>query len=417
MKASLRNRCTGRPEPLPDRFAGLAAVVLIAIALVTAPAWAAKPTPYDTINRVAVTGPVTVHRVRGGVVMLDGSGGNIGVLTAPDGMLMVDTGIAVSEAKIKAALATLGGQPLRTVILTHWHWDHSDGDGWVRRTGATLLADPEAIKRLTQTNTIVEWGHTFTPVAPSALPNEPVPGEKTLRFGDETRPHRSLPRRPYRRRPVGLFSEGRRAADRRYLLERRLPVHRLCHRRQHRRRHPRGEREPAPGQALDRSSSPATARSAIIAALVAFRDMLVEVRGKVAALKAQRQDPGGGRRRPPDRRARRQVGPLGHRRRSCSPRSSTAASDRASHEGEAPMIRYAHCITLAVGALLLASAASPVHGTSPSTGRDGPRTRPALPHAPPSTASGSLMSRRDRRTAPSCCSCRVFRPHRTSFGT
>lgn len=186
MTASLRQRCALRREPLPDRFAGWAALTLIGIALLTAPAWARKPTPYDTINVAAARGPVTVHRLRGGVAMLDGSGGNIGVLTAPDGMMMVDAGIAVSEAKIKAALAQLGPQPLRTVILTHWHWDHSDGDGWVRRAGATLLADPVAVARLTQTNTIVEWGHTFTPVAPSALPSESVPGDKTLHFGGET---------------------------------------------------------------------------------------------------------------------------------------------------------------------------------------------------------------------------------------
>lgn len=72
------------------------------------------------------------------------------------------------------------------MILTHWHSDHSDGDAWVRESGATLIADAKAVERLKQTNTIVEWGHTFTPVAVAALPNVVLTGDKTLQFGGET---------------------------------------------------------------------------------------------------------------------------------------------------------------------------------------------------------------------------------------
>ena len=103
MTASLLTRCIGTPARLPDRFAGPAALLLLGIILVTAPALAGKPTPYDTINAAAASSPITVHKLRGGIAMLEGSGGNIGVLPMHDGLLMVDTGIAVSEAKIKAA--------------------------------------------------------------------------------------------------------------------------------------------------------------------------------------------------------------------------------------------------------------------------------------------------------------------------
>ena len=186
MTTFLLDRYGRRRQPLPRRFVGVAALLLLGVALVTAPALAGKPTPYDTINAAAASGPVTAHQLRGGIAMLDGSGGNIGVLTASDGVLLVDAGIAVSEAKIKAALSGLSPQPLKTVILTHWHWDHSDGDGWVRRTGADLIADAKAVGRLKQTNTIVEWGHTFTPIASDSLPNVSLTGDTTLRFGSET---------------------------------------------------------------------------------------------------------------------------------------------------------------------------------------------------------------------------------------
>jgi glyoxylase-like metal-dependent hydrolase (beta-lactamase superfamily II) len=146
----------------------------------------ALASPYSDINAAAAKSPITVRHVRGNVSMLDGSGGEITVLSGPEGVLMVDAGISVSEAKIKAALRKINPRKLRYVILTHWHWDHADGDGWVRRTGATLIANRAAVERLKQTNRIVEWDHTFTPVPAADLPNEVLAGDKTLRFAGET---------------------------------------------------------------------------------------------------------------------------------------------------------------------------------------------------------------------------------------
>ncbi len=99
---------------------------------------------------------------------------------------MVDTGIAVSERKIKNALHGLDGGKLRYVIDTHWHWDHTDGNGWARRTGATIIADKKAVERLTQTIRVVEWEHTFTPVPKADLPNLIITGDKTLHWNGET---------------------------------------------------------------------------------------------------------------------------------------------------------------------------------------------------------------------------------------
>lgn len=168
--------------PLPHGGALLA----VAVTLCGAPAVAAAPTPYDVINRAAATSPVSVRRLRGGISMIEGSGGNIGVLAGAQGKLMVDCGIAVSQGKIEHALASLGPGPLRYAINTHWHWDHSDGNAWVRRTGATLIADRRAVERLTETNRIVEWGHTFTPIPPRDRPNLVIDGDKLLRFAGET---------------------------------------------------------------------------------------------------------------------------------------------------------------------------------------------------------------------------------------
>ena len=272
--------------PLPRRFTGPAALLLLGITLATAPALAGKPTPFDTINAAAARSPITVKALRGGVVMLAGSGGNIGVLPMPDGLLMVDTGIAVSQAQIKSVLRGISAKPLRTAILTHWHWDHSDGDAWVRRSGATIIADAQTVARLKQTNTIVEWGHTFTPVAANSLPDLVLTDDKTLRSGRE-------------RIHIGHYRAGHTDGD--------LFVHFI--------RadvlqtgdtfwngvypfidYVTGGSIDGAIRAADQNLAIAGAGTLVIpghgpvgnrADLIAFRDMLVAVRGKVAALKAQ----------------------------------------------------------------------------------------------------------------------------------
>jgi glyoxylase-like metal-dependent hydrolase (beta-lactamase superfamily II) len=164
------------------------------LGMAAGPALAQAPaTPYSTINAAAAVAPITVHPLGNGVSMLEGSGGNIGVLANRDGLLIVDCGIEVSRQKIEQALRRLNSGPLRYAVLTHWHWDHADGDGWVRRRGAQLMASRGTIARLGQTIRVEEWGHTFPPVSAADLPNVELEGERRLPFGDETvviRPYR-----------------------------------------------------------------------------------------------------------------------------------------------------------------------------------------------------------------------------------
>ncbi|MEG3175355.1 MBL fold metallo-hydrolase [Sphingomonas sp. RB3P16] len=157
--------------------------VLAATTLTSAAVWAS---PYSMINAAAAADPIVTTKLRGGMSMLSGSGGNITVLTGPRGMLLVDAGIAVSKPKIEAALRRAGKGPVRYVINTHWHWDHTDGNAWLRRAGATIIADRQARHRLTETLRVVEWEHTFTPIAPADLPSHILSRDTVLRFGTES---------------------------------------------------------------------------------------------------------------------------------------------------------------------------------------------------------------------------------------
>ncbi|MET0807376.1 MAG: MBL fold metallo-hydrolase, partial [Pseudoxanthomonas sp.] len=104
--------------------------------------------PVLAINQDASTAKITVTPLRGDVSVLMGSGGNVGVLSTRDGKLLVDGGIAVSRPRIEAALDGISALPVKFLVNTHWHWDHSDGNEWIHEQGATIIAHENVLKRL-----------------------------------------------------------------------------------------------------------------------------------------------------------------------------------------------------------------------------------------------------------------------------
>src|SRR5215467_8911140 len=123
--------------------------------------------PVIKINEEAAKSDISVEQVRGNISVLMGSGGNIAVLAGPDGKLLVDAGIAVSRKKIERALDNISQTPLKYVINTHWHWDHTDGNGWMHDLGATIIAQENTLKHLSVTMRVEDWSYTF-PAAPMA---------------------------------------------------------------------------------------------------------------------------------------------------------------------------------------------------------------------------------------------------------
>src|SRR5215467_8408890 len=114
----------------------LAALSIGACVSVAGTAVAETESPVIKINEAAAKADITTTPLRGGVSALMGSGGNIAVLTEPDGKFLVDGGIAVSKDKIQKALAGLGGGSPKQLVNTHWHWDHTDSNVWLHEAGA-----------------------------------------------------------------------------------------------------------------------------------------------------------------------------------------------------------------------------------------------------------------------------------------
>ena len=110
---------------------------------------------------------IKVTKVAGAVYLLEGLGGNIGVSIGEDGIVLVDDQFAPLAPKIEAALKSLSSKPLRFVINTHFHGDHSGGNAHFGK-GATLIAHENARKR------ILEHGTTMGKKEPPAKTAVPV---------------------------------------------------------------------------------------------------------------------------------------------------------------------------------------------------------------------------------------------------
>src|SRR5260370_7425185 len=75
------------------------------------------------------------------VYMLEGQGGNITVAVAKDGIIMVDSEFAPLHDKIKAAIKAISKQPIKYLVNTHFHGDHTGGNELFAKDDATLVAE------------------------------------------------------------------------------------------------------------------------------------------------------------------------------------------------------------------------------------------------------------------------------------
>jgi glyoxylase-like metal-dependent hydrolase (beta-lactamase superfamily II) len=85
----------------------------------------------------AAKAKITVQALRRNVSVLLGAGGNIAVLTGADGKLLVDAEIVTARPQVSEALASINADPIKQLINTHWHFDHTgETNGFTRREQA-----------------------------------------------------------------------------------------------------------------------------------------------------------------------------------------------------------------------------------------------------------------------------------------
>lgn len=83
---------------------------------------------------------IKTEQVAPGVAVLFGAGGNIGVSYGEDGTVLIDDQFAPLTTKIQAAVAALGAQPVKFLVNTHWHYDHTGGNENLGKANAVIMA-------------------------------------------------------------------------------------------------------------------------------------------------------------------------------------------------------------------------------------------------------------------------------------
>src|ERR1700736_93840 len=106
------------------------------------------------------------------VYMLEGQGGNITVALAKDGIIMVDSEFAPLHDKIKAAISAVSNQPIKYLIDTHFHGDHTGGNEAFAKDGAEVIAEANVKKRLAAGTNNGLTGVTAPPAPTGALPTK-----------------------------------------------------------------------------------------------------------------------------------------------------------------------------------------------------------------------------------------------------
>ena len=105
-----------------------------------------------------------------GVYMLEGRGGNIGLSVGADGAFMIDDQFAPLTEKILAAVATLTDEPVRFLVNTHWHGDHTGGNENMANGGVIIVAHENVRTRMSQDNFLAAFNANVPASSEAALP-------------------------------------------------------------------------------------------------------------------------------------------------------------------------------------------------------------------------------------------------------
>ena len=146
---------------------------------------APMPAPPDTKIETVAVAP--------GIYMLVGRGGNIGLTVGTDGAAIIDDQFADMVPKIRAAVALLAEQPVKFVINTHLHGDHTGGNDAFGAGGAVIIAQENVRKRLGSPQVNPSNNQPVPARAREALPVITFADSATLHFNDDDLEFTHLP--------------------------------------------------------------------------------------------------------------------------------------------------------------------------------------------------------------------------------
>jgi glyoxylase-like metal-dependent hydrolase (beta-lactamase superfamily II) len=153
------------------------------LALITLTVFATAP--MTTFAQIAEDVVVEATRVAGNVFMITGRGGNIGLCVGDDGAFLIDDQYAPLTERIVATVAELTPEPVRFVVNTHWHGDHTGGNENLGETGAIIVAHENVRKRLSTEQFMAAFDRTVPAAPQGALPVITFNDSVTFHWNDD----------------------------------------------------------------------------------------------------------------------------------------------------------------------------------------------------------------------------------------
>src|SRR5438105_4734807 len=173
-------------EILRRRFIASAGLTATVVCLVPYRVFGAEENLVTASRKAGETANITVQALRGNISALIGSGGNIAVLPGGDGKLIIDSGFLGTRSKIADALSNLSPDPIKHLVNTRWHFDHTDGNEWMYSAGAVITVHENTKKHLTTSTQVEDWNFTFPASPAGAIPTDLFTTDKTLHLNGIT---------------------------------------------------------------------------------------------------------------------------------------------------------------------------------------------------------------------------------------
>lgn len=127
------------------------------------------------------------------LTLLSGAGGNIAILTGPEGLLLVDCGVPDAAEAVETKAKSVAPVPITTLLNTHWHFDHVGANVRLGKAGAKIIAHQNTKKRLSVTQHTAFFDRDTPPLAPEGLPKETFTTTGLLKHGGEKLRYQYLP--------------------------------------------------------------------------------------------------------------------------------------------------------------------------------------------------------------------------------
>ena len=120
------------------------------------------------------------------IYMLRGRGGNVGVSSGEDGLYIIDDQVQPVTSQLLQAIGKISDKPIRFIINTHYHADHTGGNETIGKSGALIIAHDNIHKRMTTEQVSIFMKNTTPPYAKDALPVVTFNDQISLHFNGET---------------------------------------------------------------------------------------------------------------------------------------------------------------------------------------------------------------------------------------